>query len=539
MTLKRIIVSVFCATVCLVASAAPVKRGLWKVITLADGREVRVELRGNERIHYMSDAEGNCYVRNGDVYEQVNLADVFARKMGHRRVRRRVAESSTSDGLGRFGELSMGAVPSIGEYTIPLVLVEFADQALQPTTTKEKISRYCNEVGYSDERNAIGSVRDYFIAQSGGMFVPNFDVLGIVRLSKDYAYYGKDRQGKGDDGIDYRLDEIIADVVNAAISQLGVDFSQYAIPAADENHEAGVPMLSMIYAGQGQATSYDDDLIWPSEWDCSLDIDGVHFSSCFVGNELDGTSLMGPAIFCHEFSHALGLPDFYSESCYPFGLWSLMDYGTYYDYSGFQPVGYTAYERSYMGWLDVPEFDKEVTLSSFGTENGTNAVRISNPSHPEEYFIVEYRTPDTWYPESFGTGLLLTRFAYDSYEWENNTLNYDASQLRAMVITANGSKIGKQTANTDHLYGNGYDQISGLTFFSGEKMNYDIDITRNADGTYTLRRNPDDTAVEGVVVQPSTTGNEGIFTLDGRRVNGSQETLSHGIYVVNGRKVVK
>lgn len=40
------------------------------------------------------------------------------------------------------------------------------------------------------------------------------------------------------------------------------------------------------------------------------------------------------------------------------GYWDLLDYGQYYQ-NGYRPVEYSAYERSYMGWLDVKELGDE------------------------------------------------------------------------------------------------------------------------------------------------------------------------------------
>ena len=46
----------------LTVSAIPAKQGQWQIITLADGTEVRVMLKGDEHAHYYQDAEGNNYV---------------------------------------------------------------------------------------------------------------------------------------------------------------------------------------------------------------------------------------------------------------------------------------------------------------------------------------------------------------------------------------------------------------------------------------------------------------------------------------------
>ena len=42
--------------------AVPARRGLSKTVTLADGTQVRVELRGDEHGHYWQSADGVRYV---------------------------------------------------------------------------------------------------------------------------------------------------------------------------------------------------------------------------------------------------------------------------------------------------------------------------------------------------------------------------------------------------------------------------------------------------------------------------------------------
>ncbi len=482
----------------MVVMAIPAKKGLWSTIQLVNGTEVRAELVGDEHGRWLRDADGNCYVKNDNgLYEQMDAGTLVTQRQA-RKASRRVIYASTSDGLGKYGKMSMGSVPSIGEYTIPVVMVQFSDTKFKSTTTVEKMERYYNEEGYDDESGCVGSVRDYFKAQSGGQFVPTFDVVGIVTLSKASSYYGKDQ---GDD-IDINLGYLPGDVISAAVSQLGADFSKYVIPAADSNHDEGVPLLVMYYAGKGEATEYDggESLIWPCEWDADDDIkggtySGVHFNSFFVGNELytGGKSLMGIGIFCHEFSHALGLPDFYCtdysyENNDAFGFWSIMDGGAYVEDS-YAPIGYTAYEKSVMGWLDLKEIGdvEEIVLQSpeGKAENSAYIIRNSNT----ETFIFENRQPGTWYPSSFGSGLMVSRIAYNKNSWYYNELNNTQSKKRACMLTADGSKINYY-AYSSHLYGNKKTSISTLKTYSGTSKTIDMkNITKNSDGTLTLTFN--------------------------------------------------
>lgn len=46
------------------AAAVPAKRGIWKTIRLADGTEVKAELRGDEFMNYWESADGRRFTMN-------------------------------------------------------------------------------------------------------------------------------------------------------------------------------------------------------------------------------------------------------------------------------------------------------------------------------------------------------------------------------------------------------------------------------------------------------------------------------------------
>ena len=66
----------------------------------------------------------------------------------------RVISASTVDGLGEYNNSGMGGIQSIGKPLVPVVMVEFTDKSFLSTTTKEKMTRYYNEKGYSDETHS-------------------------------------------------------------------------------------------------------------------------------------------------------------------------------------------------------------------------------------------------------------------------------------------------------------------------------------------------------------------------------------------------
>lgn len=493
--MKKLFFTFALAVLALTASAVPAKPGLFRTLTLSDGTTVRAQLVGDEHGHYWLSADGRAYQQMDGTthFEEVDITVIQSKANARRAIRRKVCYASTSDGLGRYNTPGLGALNSIGEYTIPVIMVQFSDKKFLSTTTVEKMNRFYNEQGYHDESGCVGSVRDYFVSQSRGMFKPTFDVVGIVTLSNKYSYYGRDSGST----IDANVDDLAPDAVAAAISQLGTDFSQYVRTTTNSlKTTTGVPLVCILYAGYGQATgsssSEETNTIWPCEWDCDEDYSGTHFNAWFVGNELytDGT-LMGMGVFCHEAGHALGLPDFYCTNYNysnddPFSNWSIMDCGAYVN-DARAPIGYTAYERSYLGWLDIPTYTagEYQNLDPYTNDNGTTAVKIATNSSTE-YFILENRQPGTWYPEDMGSGLFVSRFAYNQTAWDNNTLNNTKSKKRAKIVTANGATL-YYSGDQANLYGNGVNSITSLALYSSGTVNPQITtITKNADGTITL-----------------------------------------------------
>ena len=403
--------------------------------------------------------------------DTITPATPSLRRLTRREAPMKLHYASTSDGLGEYGKSALGAVSSLGNLTVPVILVAYSDVDFQQGHDVDKYNRYLNKEGYSEESVEVGSVKDYFKAQSNGMFVPTFDVVAKVTLDSARAYYGGNSNGAA--GRDKNVVTMIKEAVQKAIDEHQVDFSKYEV-------NGSIPNVMVIYAGQGEATGGPAESVWPHEYDFNTSISGFRFKSYFVGNELYGNNqLMGMGVLCHEFGHALGLPDFYATDYNyndqnSFGVWSIMDMGAYFN-GTYAPIGYTAYEKSYMGWLDIPELtdDKAVTLTDPNAGESTQAALIRNPFNTKEYLILENRQTGTWTPASLPTGLMVTHVKYDMWKWLYNTVNNDEDDMRAYMQTADGlPNIG--SVSKDMLYGNG---TANFTAFSGsmsEKKVYKV-----------------------------------------------------------------
>lgn len=456
--MKRLLTILVMALCAIGMEAIPAKRGIWRTVKLKDGTSLRVELRGNEYMHYWKSEDGRYFIHQPDgAYVQAQWGELMEQAQTNRARARgidgplRSHYSSTADGLGEYGKSAMGSVESIGAVTIPVILVEFDDLEFQAENTIEKMERLFNEEGYCENRYCVGSARDFFLAQSFGKFSPSFPVVAKVKLSKGHAEYGENNS----EGHDKNVMSLVREAIVAAVNQ-GVDFSQYY----KNNY---VQLVSCIYAGKGESGGGDESTIWPHQLDLpsySTLLGGYKFKSYFVGNEVDAYgSIEGIGTFCHEFGHGLGLPDFYCtnysyEDESPFGNWSTMDSGCYIN-QGYTPMGYMAYERSYLGWLTIPEVTEPqgIVLGDPNVEGSVPAVLYRNPDNNKEYFIFENKQPGPWYASEMGSGLLVSRFAYSKDPWMYNTLNNNKDSKRAMAVTADNAKLYYSAAQSN-LYGN-------------------------------------------------------------------------------------
>ena len=505
------------------------------------------------------------------------LAEFMQQKTALKSINPKGFTPATTDGLGKYGLSANGSVKSIGAPVIPVVMAEFTDRHFQDTTTIEKVSRFFNEEGYADESYSKGSVADYYKQMSNGLFTPTFKVVAKVRLSQPYAYYGADASSTS---IDTNYKEFVKEVLDSASKT--VNFAEFATAGK-------VPMVSVMYAGPGQHSSREDgyeDYLWArfsSGTSFSVNDGAVTVSSFFLGDELfqnynindDGgyvpisANFDGIGLFCHEFSHALGLPDLYytgknttiSKTIRTMGYWDLMDYGQYM-YNGYYPPAYSAYERSFLGWLDIKELtDPEfVTLYPSGSEDlGPTACVIRNPENEKEYYIFQNRQDRTWYHANFlGHGLLVTHVDYSASLWTSNSVNNDPDHRRVMYVPAdNGYNLtyrqsGESSTDFWNTYRNdlfpgglGVKDFTDTTtpsadvFTPSGKLGAPVyGITEHADGTITFAfLEKSLTGVQGVTTEENGTATE-VYGINGRRLPGLQGAAP-GVYIVRQGDTVR
>ena len=211
----------------------------------------------------------------------------------------------------KIGSKNLASLSCVGSPKVPIVLVQFSNVSFSASGDADIVDyydKYWNGTGDGHlykGAGSYGSVSDYFYAQSGGLFTPQFVVVGPVTLSRAYSYYGQNQGTEKDININQFYEEAIAKIL-----ELNVDLTQF-----DNNNDGVIDMLYFIYAGRGENEVAADDpyTIWPKEQLVKSTIHDMDFGSFACCNELTGNKGSGIGVMCHELSHALGFPDFYTD----------------------------------------------------------------------------------------------------------------------------------------------------------------------------------------------------------------------------------
>ena len=446
------------------AHAVPAKPG-WHTINQSDGTTLKIQAVGNAFNNAILTSDGLTVERgaDGDFYYTSSLTGLTAMR-AHEVGERTAAEKafvaaqrgsltmqvksfkmpSSSGRLNATGSNASADVPAKGERHIPIILVEFQDKKFNNTPEKIIESMLTGPEGVSQ----------YFIDQSNGAYKPVFDVYGIYCLSEDREYYGGRTSATKDKGIGW----MVTEACQLAAAD-GVSFKPY-----DTDNDYYCDVVIVIYAGVGeaQAAGYHPEAIWPCNW--TLDAakyysrggngafspsQGDPYVNHFaVFNELHGSNDNGKTIdgigtFVHEFGHCLGLPDMYdtgSNDNYGMGNWDIMCLGCYAN-DGYSPIGYSAYEKVFMGWIEYikPEPNTYYTLPIWNQKSAATdkAVCIVSDVNKNEYFILENRQRVGW--DSFlpGQGILITHITYSASQWTNNKPNNEKIQLITLIPADN------------------------------------------------------------------------------------------------------
>ena len=598
-TLKQLSLIV-CLMLCSLTTWAAKAESTPVQVRQADGSVITVILRGDEHINWYTTLDGVLLVQGADnnyyigkVEKSGNL--IATKQLAHEALTRSQAErnliakqdkdkffayvnkiAEESENAYDNSPLTRGPIIDSGYGGVPyfphtgspkalVILAEFQDTTFTIQDTKKVFTNYLmNEDHFTDSRYGQNlnykGVRGYFKDCSYGQFTPIFDVVGPIKLPKAHDVYGA-----GND----RMDLLFADAC-AAVDDL-VDFTKY-----DANNDGIVDLVYIIYAGHSANTSGNKDTnIWPKSGTIIISnkFDGKSIRRYGVSNELNGSDqtsknnkkINGIGLFCHEFSHTLGLPDIYAidkkaknQDDQGMEFWDLMDGGTEVR-GGRVPASYLAWEREVMGWMKIDELKNDSSIKNLKSiDNGGKAYKIVNPNDSNEYIVLQSIQKGPWYQGwrdgTYGKGLLAYRVSYpfnkvNVFDFPNN----EKGKPRVIPIPADGKILaaanagGSITKFTQQLNGdlypyNGINKIDKFKMYDGTILKWSIfDIIENDAERHVSFKfiNNEPTAIQSPSIVERSTSDNRIYTLDGRYVGTDASILPHGIYIQNNKKFVK
>ena len=479
--MKRLLSIFLLCTLVLTLSAAPARQG-WQSRTLADGTTMELQLSGDEYYHFLR-------TRDGRLVRQTEAGLVLSdepfptpAQIAQRRAAQKAMRAPQATGIP-------APVPRV-----LVILVSYADVKMQTKNSVQAMDSLFNAPGYA-YNGATGSARDYFIAQSDSAYTPVFDVVGPVTLANNRKYYGENSSGN----TDKRAREMVKEACQAVDAT--VDFSLY-----DSNNDGIVDAVYVIYAGIGaNDIGGDEEAVWPHQSTVSgLTLDGKQIRTYACSGEIDGVAKdrtgIGP--ICHEFGHAIGMPDYYStgpSSAYIVCEWSVMDYGMYNNGAN-TPPNYSIFDKQYMGWATVDELEAgaqaDITLTTaYGNGYKMNA--------GETAYYIENRQKKGWDAYLPGHGMLLWQVKYSQADWTSNRVNYTNTSPRYSLISA---AYGLMT-NGDQHFSSAEDPFPGSTDIRSytPSEGYALTDITEKNGIVTFKLNggaPDDpTAVEQLLLK--------------------------------------
>ena len=588
-------------------------------VSQPDGTQLTIRMNGDADFNWVSTLDGVVLKQEGNGYYVANIDTngmlSSSGTLAHDASKRSSAEQSlckkqdvkafltvntrpehlaATRGFG--GKSSTSFFPHTGSPRAIVLLVQFANRSFK-VQPRKAFNQYLNSMadkhqdfGNAEDRNT-GSVKKYFSDMSGGKFKPQFDLYGPITMPKNVAYYGE-----GSSSME-RYRELVYDACTMMDDSL--DFSMY-----DADKDGNVDLVYIIYAGYGESVSSIESTLWPKAFVCGTNIkkDGKYVRLAGISNELNGhpdvhyssTSgllINGVGLFCHEFSHCMGLPDFYPtvspqwttandkqdfEAYDNQGMedWDVMDNGIYL-YNGYSPTAYTAWEREKMGWLTIETLTREGKVELKSIDEGGKAYRIKNDKNTSgnEYYIVENVQAKGWNKKLPASGMMVSHVEYEPrafsvFHGGDNSVNNIKKHPRMTIVPADGylpssyrkvpnssnltAPYMKKQQYDEQLAGDlypGKSNVNRLTDaqnmvnyapWTGGMLNkpiYNIAL-KNGIVTFDFLKDQTSTGIEQPESATENNNEEKIYTIDGRYVGTNLNALPKGVYIKGKKKVV-
>ena len=315
---------------------------------------------------------------------------------------------------------SVSAAPTSGNINVAFIMAEFEDQDFQ----EEYDQDYFEDTAFA----STNSMWDYFDEVSKGALNIEGNVYGPYTLNGSAANYSS-----------------------------GPDFVKDSVEIADNDiYFPDYDAVVAIHSGPGGESSGDSNDIWSAHWPTlriSTDDEDEDGNDHFVDGitqvpeyQLSNGEKNPLGVWCHEFGHELGLPDYYDTdgSSEGVGNWAVMAAGSWGN-NGETPVYFSAYSRYWLGWDEPITIEDDITnLVIEPVSEGGNIYKLPIPgnlSESGEYFLLENRQKTKYDSYLPGEGLLIWHIDEEIMfsKWSSNTVNNDEEHKGMDLEEADGN----------------------------------------------------------------------------------------------------
>ena len=333
-----------------------------------------------------------------------------------------------------FAQRSMAGISSdantIDTIKLCVILVEFPDYNHTAGSVSATQGQF-DSLLFSDKLlggviNPTGSMTDFYREDSYGKLYITGEVFGWYMMPKTLSYY------IGFDNGLSRGAELAADAAIAANAD--VDYRDFK---SDDGLLHG---LVIVHAGPGAEGGAANIWSHRGNINTALQLDSISIADYIMNPEENpGGGMSAIGVFCHEYGHTLGLPDFYDIAYNPgsngLGNWALMASGNYNGQSRLPShmCTFSKWSLGFMHATTLPTNVSQATIPPLSTDSVAYAIvpgggMVNGP----QYWIVENRQPYGFDAGLPGSGLLI-------YHIDLNRLtNTDPSNYRIAIEQADG-----------------------------------------------------------------------------------------------------
>jgi len=336
--------------------------------------------------------------------------------------------------LSLFCVMNTEAAPSTGTIQVAFIMAEFEDQDFYDEHDQD----YFEDLAFGSS----DSMWHYYDEVSGGQLTIEGDVFGPYTLDGDAVDYSS--------GTSFVRDSV-------EIADDDIDFRNYDAVMA-------------IHSGPGGESTGDNDDIWSAHWpSITIDTNDGDYQIKKITQIPEYEQSSGEreplGVWCHEFGHELGLPDFYDTdgSSEGSGNWAVMAAGSWGN-NGETPVYFSAYSRYWLGWEEPILIEEDINnLVLEPISEGGEVYKLPIPgnwSNSKQYFLIENRQQTNYDSYLPGEGLLIWHIDEEvlNSKWSSNTVNNDEEHKGMDLEEADGNDdldSGANRGDTGDPYNSG------------------------------------------------------------------------------------